>query len=128
WYCNECKTVNLMESKHKMPDYSSTDYIDNQIFNKNKKELKSDKKSKKRDALDSDDEDSQYVRKSSKKTKSNRFPYCLNLYEFTFIKEIMRNSVNHIWEATGGQVGTITFNKLLYLATISLDNVNITVQ
>ncbi|CAG8804700.1 755_t:CDS:2, partial [Racocetra fulgida] len=44
-------------------------------------------------------------------------------------EEIMRNSVNLIWEATGGQVVTITFNSQLYLATISLDNgTNITIN
>ncbi|CAG8538594.1 6922_t:CDS:2, partial [Racocetra persica] len=44
-------------------------------------------------------------------------------------EEIIRNSVNLIWEATQGQVVTITFNSQLYLVTISLDNsTNITIN
>ncbi|CAG8550805.1 13433_t:CDS:2 [Racocetra fulgida] len=37
-------------------------------------------------------------------------------------KEIIKNSINLIWKATEGNVVTVTFNRQLRLATISLDN------
>ncbi|CAG8533780.1 30420_t:CDS:2 [Racocetra persica] len=51
------------------------------------------------------------------------------MVEIVKSKEILRNSINLIWKATGRKVVTVTFNNQLRLATISLDNgTNVTVN
>ncbi|CAG8682308.1 13157_t:CDS:2, partial [Cetraspora pellucida] len=51
------------------------------------------------------------------------------MVEIVESKEILKNSINLIWKATGEKVVTVTFNNQLRLATISLDNgTNITVN
>ncbi|CAG8695057.1 23183_t:CDS:2 [Cetraspora pellucida] len=51
------------------------------------------------------------------------------MVEIVESKEILKNSINLIWKATGEKVVTITFNNYLRLATISLNNkTNITVN